>query len=453
MSEPLPRIEDLRRLLSHGVRTAHEITSAMAISQPTLSRLVRSAPELFTNFRISGERTPKYGLLRALPSALNARQSVYQVLGDGAIEPFAQMEFLSGGATLELSDRRNRLYDGLPPYMNFASPSGFLGRQVARSAALGMLFPANLRDWSEEHRIAFLFARGFNLPGNLIYGDASLQREMEFRQLAPVTSDQKLEAFEGMANQLKDASYGSSAGGEQPKFLSFTQDTGHVIVKFAKQGSRMADLLVLEHLALASLDVALVPAAQTELLTSENYVFLEVRRFDRIGAFGRVGMLSAGAIDDEWFGRRDTWSEFAVRCEQAKLLSAEEASRIHVMAAFSELIGNGDRHFENISLLADERGRFSRVAPAYDILPMRYATVGGGVDPDLLPITPRVGTIGARPAVWDRAFRAAEVFWARVIRNESPVPIPVAFRELAKANLTVARDFVVPLMPTRRQGE
>jgi hypothetical protein len=185
-------------------------------------------------------------------------------------------------------------------------------------------------------------------------------------------------------------------------------------VKLAKVGSRMAELLPLEHLALRSLSEVGVPASASRLLMSGDCVFLEVKRFDRVGRNGRIGMLSAGAVDDEFFGRRDSWPEFAARCEQAKLLSSEHARRVDTLAAFSELIGNGDRHFENISLLIDEAGEYSGIAPAYDVLPMRYATLGGGVDPDLLPIAPRVGTIGAKPAVWGLAWRAAQRFWLAV---------------------------------------
>lgn len=451
MADELLRVDEMRRLLRHEPRTAQDIMSALSISQPTLSRTIRGASEVFTSFRVSGERTPKYGLLRQLPGGLNPRQTVYRVLADGAIEPFAGVEFFSGGTTLEVSGHANTLYDGLPPYMAFVSPSGFLGREVARTAALEMHFPESLRDWRDEHRIAYLFARGLNLPGNLVYGDTSLQKEMEFRQLLPIPSEQKTEQYDGMANQLKDAAFGSSAGGEQPKFLALTEDAGHVIVKFARRGSRMADLLSLEQLASQSLRVASVPAAESTIIASDDYVFLEVRRFDRVGRHGRIGMLSAGAVDDEYFGKRDTWSEFAARCEQARYLSENDASTIHVMAAFSELIGNGDRHFENISVLLDERGRFDRVAPAYDILPMRYASLGGGVDPDLLPITPKVGTIGARPFVWGRAIEAANAFWASVAQSDSPL-ISREFKALALINLQVAQDFIAPLVPSGRNA-
>lgn len=121
------------------------------------------------------------------------------------------------------------------------------------------------------------------------------------------------------------------------------------------------------------------------------------------------------------------------------------------MAAFSELIGNTDRHFENMSMLVGEDGEYAGVAPAYDILPMRYASMGAGVNPDLTPITPRLGAIGARPEVWARAAKAARRFWAAVEQGDVGLPSPVsqAFRALARQNRAVVDDFVNPLLPSR----
>ena len=443
------RLLQLERLLRYEPRSAQELASALSISQPTLSRTIQALPDVLTSFRVSGDRTPKYATLRKLPGGLNPRQIIYRISDTGSYEEFANVEFLSGGATLERGPSKTTLYGGLPPYMAFSSPSGFLGRQVAHvAAASDKHFPESLKDWSDDHRVAYLFNRGLNLPGNLVYGDVSLQREMDFRKTPAVPAAEKLAHYVAAANQLKDSAYGSSAGGEQPKFLSLTEDSGHVLVKFAKKGTRMADLLPLEHLALRSLEEVGVPAAKTQLATSTDYVFLEVQRFDRSGRHGRVGMLSGGSIDDEFFGVRDTWSEFAARCEQAGYLPAEDARHIDVMAAFSELIGNGDRHFDNISLLLREDGEYKGVAPAYDILPMRYASIGGGVDPDLAPIKPKLGTIGARPEVWTRAADAATRFWTAVLQGRR-LPVTKEFRELAAANLAVAQEFVVPLLPMR----
>ncbi|WP_158290244.1 HipA domain-containing protein [Ramlibacter sp. WS9] len=434
-------------MLRPGPRTAQELMSALGISQPTLSRTIHSFPEALVNFRVSGDRTPKYGLLRKLPGGLNPRQKVYRISDTGSIEPFADVAFLSGGATLESGAAGGTLYEGLPPYMAFSSPSGFLGRQIARAAASEMQFPESLKDWGDDHRIAYLFTRSLNLAGNLVYGEASLQREVEFRKAPATPVADKRDHYVAMANELKDAAYGSSAGGEQPKFLGLAQDTGHVIVKFAKEGSRMAELLPLEHLALRALEAVNVPVAQTQLDSAGGYVFLEVQRFDRVSRHGRVGMLSCGSIDDEFFGARDSWSEFAARCEQARYLDARDARNIDVMAAFSELIGNSDRHFENISMLLSEDGEYAGVAPAYDILPMRYASIGGGVDPDLLPINPKLGTIGAKPAVWALAAKAAIAFWTAVRQGQLDLPISEEIRELAAQNLAVVQDFVEPLLP------
>ena len=399
-------------------------------------------------FRVPGVRTPHYALLRTLPLGLNSRQRIYRFLTAGNIAPFAEVEFLVGGGTLERTDAGvTRVYEGLPPYMSFAAPSGFLGRQLAQAAAREHAFPTSLNDWSDDHRVAFLFTQGVNLPGNLVFGDVSLQRELDLMRFPASEAKDKLDYYAGIAQQLKNTSYGSSAGGEQPKFLWIGQDTGHVIVKFARIGSRMAELLPLEHLALRSLADVGVPTAKTELFMSEGFVFLEVVRFDRVGEKGRVGMLSAGAVDDEFFGMRDSWSEFAARCVTAGYLTKQDAEHVNVMAAFSELIGNTDRHFENISVLIGEDGEYQGIAPAYDILPMRYASIGGGVDPDLVPIEPKVGTIGAVPAVWTLAARAAEGFWNAVASMELVVPISPPIRELAMRNRQVARDFAAPLLP------
>ena len=392
-----------------------------------------------------------YGLLRQLPMGLSARQRIYRHMRKGNIEPFADVEFLAGGATVERIGDVTRLYEGLPPYMLFAAPSGFLGRQLAHEAARNQPFPTSLKDWGDDHRVAYLFTQGLNLPGNLIFGDAPLERELAFLGVNPTPAEAKIDHYVDMATALRGAAYGSSAGGEQPKFLWLAEDTGHVIVKFAKAGSRMAELLPLEHLALRSLAEIGVPASSTQLLAGGDHVFLEVQRFDRIGLNGRVGMLSAGSVDDEFFGRRDSWSEFAARCEQERYLTAEDARNIDAMAAFSELIGNTDRHFENISLLIREDGEYQGVAPAYDILPMRYASLGGGVDPDLAPIEPKVGTIGAQPEVWARAAAAAERFWMAAMKEDLPAPLSREMRQVAHENLRIAKAFVAPLLPRGNQ--
>lgn len=198
---------------------------------------------------------------------------------------------------------------------------------LAQEASRVAGFPANLRGWHDDHRVAWRFTMGMNLSGNLVFGDASLQRELDLRAQPPTPAESKLQAYVAVVSQRQGAAYGSSAGGEQPKFLWLTQDAGPVVVKFARLGSRMAELLALEHPALRSLRAVGIPASRSELPSYGDHVLLEVRRFDRVGPHGRIGLLSAGVVDDEAFGRRDSWPEFAARCEQAGYLSAEDALR------------------------------------------------------------------------------------------------------------------------------
>ena len=242
---------------------------------------------------------------------------------------------------------------------------------------------------------------------------------------------------------------GSSAGGEQPKFLCETEAEGHVLVKFAKLGSRAAELLALENLALRALNLTGTSAAASDFFESSGIAFLEVRRFDRVGRRGRLGVVSAGAYDDEFFGCRDSWPEFADRCESARVLSPSAVRKIRTLAAFGQLIANTDMHFENLSLMLNENGLPVDVAPAYDMLPMQYATLGAGMDPPLKVVTPKVGAIGARPDVWKPAFDAALLFWQRASVDRT---VPRLMRAIAKVNADAITTFVAPLLPARRSN-
>ncbi|MGJ7498000.1 hypothetical protein ACSFA8_23400 [Variovorax sp. RT4R15] len=66
------------------------------------------------------------------------------------------------------------------------------------------------------------------------------------------------------------------------------------------------------------------------------------------------GMIPAGAIDDELSGARDNWQAFAERFEKAGTLGPGSVRIVLVLTAFSELVRNGNRHFENFSLMRDE---------------------------------------------------------------------------------------------------
>ena len=49
---------------------------------------------------------------------------------------------------------------------------------------LQLQLPESLRDWSDDHRAAFLIARGSNLPGELVFGDSALAQALDARKAA-----------------------------------------------------------------------------------------------------------------------------------------------------------------------------------------------------------------------------------------------------------------------------
>ncbi|TAL65828.1 MAG: hypothetical protein EPN79_11800 [Burkholderiaceae bacterium] len=436
------RATAIREALWRGPRSSGELLRLLDSSQPTLSRTIQKIPNII-RFREPGVRTPRYALLRQ--EVVFSPQPIYRVGEDGHVAQVGAASFLRGGGTwVESGHTGNRLYEGLPPAMAFAAPSGYLGAKLARIVANEIDVPASLRDWSDDHRIKFLCAFGADTPGSLIWGQDSFAAHMTSRQGVPIPPGKVEQAYWELANETTRTRVGSgSSGGEQPKFTCETQERGHLIVKFARAGTRSAELLVLEELALRALRDTGVPAAVARYVESTGFGYLEVGRFDRIGRFGRRGMISAGAIDDELFGRRDNWPAFAQRCEQSRILEDSAVRTIFVLTAFSELIGNNDRHFENLSLMTDELGHPTHLAPAYDMLPMMYAQMGGGIDPELNLVNPSFQTLGARGDIWDQAFLAAHDFWERASKDDR---LSAPMRRASSENMAHISQVVAPLL-------
>lgn len=75
---------------------------------------------------------------------------------------------------------------------------------------------------------------------------------------------------------------------------------------------RWRDLLLAEHHALETLRDASaetgIPAAASRVHDHQGQRFLEVERFDRVGAKGRRGLVSLAALDAEYVGQaREPW--------------------------------------------------------------------------------------------------------------------------------------------------
>jgi hypothetical protein len=179
---------------------------------------------------------------------------------------------------------------------------------------------------------------------------------------------------------------GSSAGGEQPKFLgTLVNDKGgearHILVKFSPPkgtpfGDRWHDLLCAEALASAVLNDHGIPAAADHFVATDQRSYLISQRFDRVGFNGRRHVVSLGAVHDGLLSERyANWSSTAASLARRNRLSADDASRVADLLHFGRLIGNTDMHSGNLSFFVDldkiENGHLA-LAPAYDMLPMRW---------------------------------------------------------------------------------
>jgi hypothetical protein len=434
-------VPQLRQLLRGRLLSAAELTRLLAVSQPTLSRLLRAAQPEVAQVKRPGQRTPLYGLLRG-DLGIAPRQSLHRVDAEGRAAQIGEVLFLdTGGTCVRCEDAAfralNGLYEGLPPFLRSMMPSGFVGRELARRVHPLLQLPPSLRDWRDEHHLVFLVKQGHDTPGDLILGAEAAHAVMLTPDVQSLVTEAERGAWyrDSVLGQAQQAG-GASAGGEQPKFLVSLADGRHLLVKYAATGSRWADLLVCEHLALQVLQAHGVPAAQAHWFEHDGLCHLEVARFDRQGAHGRLPFVSAGAVDDELFGHRDHWAAFGRRCAQAGLMSPADAALIEAQAAFGVLIGNNDMHFENLGLVPDYARGSYRPAPAYDVLPMRYAPVAGAVDPPLRPIPLALAESGVSPACWATVKPWAVAFWERVAEDER---IGAPFRALAVENRDTVR--------------
>jgi hypothetical protein len=207
-----------------------------------------------------------------------------------------------------------------------------------------------------------------------------------------------------------------------------------VLVKFSPMtdesvGRRVADLLVAEQVALATVGGQgfMVPAAS--ILDSGGRLFLEVERYDRDGISHRTGQVALEFLDAEFAGTdRIRWAASVEVLAARGVVPAGEVSRVRWLETFGRLIGNTDMHFGNLAFLLDGV-RVTALAPVYDMLPMHYHPRQGELprDDHVLPI------LGPQDAdVARSALDAAIEFWSRLTEDSR---VSESFRGIAARNL------------------
>lgn len=363
-----------------------------------------------------------------------------RVDAQGRVSPFANMVLLEGGAFwVDEADGVSARHDGLPWFLHDMRPQGFMGRTFAH-AHPDLQLGSDPRQSSDSDILRAMALYGDDLPGNLIVGEAALERFYSLPQRASWVESEA--DYPHLAAQAMQGIHpGSSAGGEQPKFCTLIGGR-HVIVKFSPAGNspaeeRSRDLLICEHLALTTLAQAGLPAAPTRLLMGAGRVFLESERFDRTpqieantqGLGGRIGMVSLEVYNAEYVGDIDNWAATAHRMAARQLLSATDTRTLCLLEAYGQWIANTDRHYGNISLVLQNDDW--ALSPTYDMLPMLYAPINGEVVPRdfaARPLQPTAATLSE----WAQAKALATHFWQAAAQDER---ISLGFRAIAAQNL------------------
>ncbi|MBI4614802.1 MAG: type II toxin-antitoxin system HipA family toxin YjjJ [Planctomycetes bacterium] len=429
--------EELRRYLSRaGPAEGRSAYRELGVSQPAFSRLAGSMrDELLV---VGRGRSTRYAARRSI---LDVGRSVpvHEVAEDGRSRCLAVLHaVLPRGYFVEArsKDVESGFHDDLPWFLDDLRPAGFLGRLVPRRHP-ELRLPEDIRLWPGDQCVNYLSRLGWSSVGSLVVGDLAIRLHVEYglnpRDVVP--KDRAGELYPSMADDVMACGPpGSSAGGEQPKFLAARgPERTSVLVKFSPPvhegeiGRRLADLLVCEHVAHQVLGEHGQPSCRSTLIEAGGRVFLEIERFDRIGASGRRGIVSLQALDAAFAGRLGSWTETASVLADRSVLGQPDLDRIRWLEWFGRFIGNSDMHGANLSFFL--RGaRVLGLAPAYDMLPMAYAPQHGQL---LDRWTPPPHPAPPDAAAWREARIGATQFWSRVAARSDLSP---AFRTIAREN-------------------
>lgn len=418
----MAQLEDgIRDQLARGVASRAELQRELKASQPSLSRAIGNLGDQLA--RIGRGRTTRYGLRREI-AQIGSSWPVFTIDAEGRPHSLGKLEALVRDQYwfAATAPAHSQLSDGLPFFLQDLWPQGFIGRTVSRRfPELGL--PERVTDWDESHVLTYLIRRGEDSIGNLLVGDESLGRFFEQSQdpRIHIDSDKRSAQYPQLADSaIAGSPAGSSAGGEHPKFTAVVR-TGttlhHVLVKFSpvrtdRVAQRWSDLLIAEHIASNTLRTLGIPSARTELLVAGNRMFLESERFDRVGARGRIGIISLAALADHHIGRRDNWIAACRTLSSIRKITEADADVVRRAATLGRMIGNTDMHFGNLSFFFAPGNGAPTLAPLYDMLPMMYAPVGAAELPDLefQPPLPGADTLD----IWTSTAGAAEAYWQEV---------------------------------------
>lgn len=447
----------LSYLRVNGPTPSSDLVTNFGISRATLSRRARKlGPKIIT---IGKGRATQ---LAARHEDASTATPLYRVLESGQVQPIGQLIPIHEGTNtqwvLSVEDGpialiegefKNGLFPNLPWFLEDLRPAGFLGRAFGKRMANLLQIDQTPEKWSDLELLSTLVNFGSNLQGNFIIGDGRALSEFQEHKVQTAEGYYKNSAphvYPAYAQDALDESeeYGSSAGGEQPKFTTMVCDQPEsspraVIVKFSpkrtsQSGQRWGDLLHAEHLANKVLATAGFDTAKTRIFEFDERTFLESERFDRIGNSGRRGIVSLRSFDAAHIGGKGTWADSARKLHADKWITNDDCERIVQLHCFGELIANTDMHWGNLSFFLPEKSPYP-LAPVYDMLPMRFrpSSTGEVNTREFKPTLPKPED----QAAWLTMYPHAIAYWQQV---QESADISTDFQKIAEQAINALQN-------------
>lgn len=425
-------------LTARGLVSSKELQAATGKSQASISRALAELSARIV--KVGGARSTRYGLPKLIRGEA-AQQPIRWIDEQGASTQIGLLTFLSND-TIHIDSSylstRGLAHDSraLPWFMAPLRAQGFLGRLHAQRLNVTGLTD-NPERWSLEDSL-FSALHLHDAAGAMVLGIAAPARN---HPLLPLTSQALGGALDHHAQDVAGTlPAGSSAGGEQPKFLAIMDTGEHVLVKFTPPrgtpaGERWSDLLHAEALASQVLSGYGADVAKTRVLETTRRTYLLSARFDRVGAHGRRHVVSIGDAHRAFVP--DAYVNWAVstaalaRQGRLEVVAAEQAA---ALLSFGRLIGNADMHSGNLGLRVDlagmSKGRF-KLAPVYDMLPMRWRPNVAQGDDEYWPFEPEPAELRSAAA------KPAREFWSQLSHH------PRVSQSLRKVAGDMASRFLV----------
>ncbi len=431
--------------------SAADIARRLGVSQPTVSRALGASSKIL---RIGQTRRSRYALPRPLDGK-DPNWKLYQVDASGQAQVAGTLHTLHQGEFYFEPNWENdsyryllngedhpQLFPDLPWFLEDMRPQGYLGRLLAHAHGPTLGIGNNPENWTIDEALKAILAHGDDTPGNFILGGQAIDAFLERRSPSEVIEEsERASRFDQIARHITEDGElpNSSAGGEQPKFTACIRRPDdsfqHAIVKFSGSlqtdaGRRWGDLLAAEAIASEELSHIGLPAADSQLIQTEQRAYLEVERFDRSGRQGRIGTLSLRSLIAGLGGELEhSWSRSCQTLVRNGWLSQADADRVATYEHFGHLIGNSDMHLGNLSVFLTPQLPL-KLCPIYDMLPMRYAPQRSG-DLPTKPIDVRPPRPEELPH-WQPAAQAALHFWTRLTEA---LPASSNLSETAHENL------------------